>query len=766
MEEYKKLIWSRHNPRSEGKLLEQASIDFADYHNDIFNLHINEIDPMHQIEDISAADTALFLPLEMPSDPRTGQKIQQLEVKCVQPLQLFNRFPSGSVLTRQEHQHCLTVQNRINLRLPFTTADEKKKYARYQVLMEKLAPEKEMFDSFVRNHFNTHLLRRVQTIDPELNELVVRIWQAKVQERIGLQRELGGLYVLMTVVPFFGRAENATNVSFEPYGQEQEQARETGTVRNLFSENVLRCISLKRNERVLEAFAHEWTTVRCTRDQYLADVNACLSELPDVSLVVPAGALTLLLNYAQNAQEQWTIPFQVKKMADGRHVLIMDSRLPPTRLSTHARKVKAYKLLVKSFTTFLASQKSNTELDKSDATEEKDTAEVRFRPLPFDEFMKQMAQKKTANETTRENRFYQPWKLKDQEEEHQLLVCYRQDCYESFRKMRVFMNFSIKLEYQPEFGAEQMTLPELLQEWARQLLRPHSKTMRLRINSTTSTIISHHYLELRDIEEELNRLYGVKPHNLLTNVWKMLKLMRNFPAGQYLLKRDGKSTQGPSVYARPSERSGGLAGQNAPSGVSLNWEELLCKVEYDCPPLEQYDWIPIDKFVITQLHRTNTLFPCSFPHWTNLRWLNTRQSQMKAKPVEKKAPGGKKKKGVQKELAGAGAAAATTVATQMPPATKVLTPVQLARREKVRLRRQLAREKKLKAETIQQSLHQFAPYAGPVQGKNPEGNTAEGRDGAATEGKDQPISVVQQASAIVDYKSYVEQAALNPDEQL
>uniref|UniRef100_A0A182P9C9 Little elongation complex subunit 2 C-terminal domain-containing protein n=1 Tax=Anopheles epiroticus TaxID=199890 RepID=A0A182P9C9_9DIPT len=736
MDEYKKLVWSRHNPRSEGKLLEQASIDFADYHNDIFNLHINEIDPMHQLDDLGAADSALFLSLEMPTDPRTGQKVQQLELKCNDPLQLFSKFPSGSVLTRQEHQLCLTVQNRINLRLQFNSMEEKKNYARYQALMEKLAPEKEMFDSFVRNYFNTNLLRRVQTIEPDLNELVVRIWQAKVQERMALERELGGLYVLTTVVPFFGNTENKTNVEFETTGQE---ARETGTIRNLFTEKLVRCISLKRNERVLNGFAEEWSTVRCGRDEYLADVEACLSGLPNVSIVVPAGAFTLLLNLAQNTHEQWTIPFQIK-LIDGRHVLILDSRLPPSKLSTHARKVKAYKLLAKSYMTFKSQKKLTSEQGKC-SSEKSVPAEDTFKPQLFDDFMKQIVEKKASNEKLRENRFYQPWKLKDQDgEEHHLLVCFRQDCYELFRKMRVFMNISIKIEYQPEFGAEQMTLAELLQEWARQLLRPNSKTMRLRINSTTSTIISHHYLELRDIEEELNRLYSIKPRNLITNVWKMLKLMQNFPTGSYLLKRDGKSTQGPSVYGK----EGSVVGST--SGVKLNWEDLLNKVEYDCPPLEQYDWIPIDKQVLTQLHRTNTIFPCSFPHWTSVRRLNTRQSQMKVKPVETKKSSSKKK-------------AAQKGAEVLP--VKVLTPAQQARKEKVKLRKQLARQKKMEAEQIQQSLQQFAPYKGPTlakdEGKKIETSTSEGKELPAT---------LQQSVATIDYSSYAEQAAINTDKEL
>ncbi|XP_050080250.1 uncharacterized protein LOC126567926 [Anopheles maculipalpis] len=743
MEEYKKLIWSRHNPRSEGKLLEQASIDFADHHNDIFNLHINEIDPVHQIDEICSLvdESSLFLPAEMPTDPRTGQKVQQLEVKCTKSLLFFNQFPSGSVLTRDEHQLCLTVQNRINMRLPFNSAKEKKNYARYMQLMVKLAPEKEMFDSFVKNYFNTNLLRRMQTIEPELNALVVKVWQAKVRERLALERELGGQYVLMTVVPFFGCAENETNVLFEPTG---EDVHETGTVRSLFTENVLKSITLKRNERVLEDFTAEWCAVRCKRDEQIGNVRAVLQHLKDVAFVMPAGAFTLLLNYAQNMQDQWTIPFEIK-LIEGRKVLIMDSRHPPNKLSTHARKVKAYKLLVKSFMSFKGRKhlqdksKSPVKDIEEDATKEGES----FKPLLFDEYMRSLAHKtppSVVKEKIRESRFYQAWKLKDQSnDEHHMLVGFRQDCYESFRKMRVFMNVSVKVEYQPEFGAEQMTLAELLQEWCRQLLRPNSKTMRLRINGTTSAIISHRYLELRDIEEELHRLYSVKPCNLITNVWKMLKLMGNFPTGHYLLQRDGKSTQGPSVYGRKVIEK---PSQTNSAGVCLNWADLLSQIQYDCPPLEQYDWIPIDRFVITQLHRVNTIFPCSFPHWASVRTLNSRQNQMKPKAVTETKPTSKKKASPQKGK---------------PAVVKVPTPAQLMRREKMKQRKKLARQQKLKAEQIQQSLNQFAPYVGSAK-------PVEVKDGEVT-GKDTLMTAKSSGPTAVDYSTYVEQAAINSEEK-
>ncbi|XP_053679122.1 uncharacterized protein LOC128730112 [Anopheles nili] len=751
MEEYKKLLWSKHNPRSEGKLLEQASIDFADFQDDIFNLHINEIDPIHQIDEMNSrtGDPAdITLPVEMPIDPRTGQKVEQLELKCINTLQLFDRFPSGSVLKRKEHQHCLTVLNRINMRLPFTNPEDAQRYQQYQKLMEKLAPEKELFDSFVRNFFNTNLLRRVQTIDPDMNALVVAIWQEKVSERLALERERGGKYILMTAVPFGGNNNPCqSNVIFKPMGQD---AQETGVVRNLFTENILRCVSLKRNARVLDGFMVEWRAARRRYADKMSDIFSILYKMPQISIVLSAGVLAWLINNARNEQEQWTVPFQVKTLND-RNVLLVDSRHPACRMSTHVRKLQAHKLLVKSFMSFIKPQ-STTEGSSKTTTEQKSQEASKcngiasFDPLTFDEYMKKVELRRApSGHETRENRFYQPWTLEEDSETHHLLISFRQDCYESFRKMRVFMNISVKLEYQPEFGAEQMTLAELLHEWCRQLLRPNSKTMRLRVNATTSIIISHHYLELRDIEEELNRLYGVQPRSLIGNVWKMLKLLQNFPPGDYLLQRDGKSAQSLSVYSKILEKE--KANQAELGAVTINWSELLLRTEYSCPPLEQYDWIPIDKYAITYLHRQNTLLPCSFPHWTSVRKLNSRQPKPKAPP-----PKPSKKKGVPNVDGGKPA--------------KKSSAGKLLKREKMKLRKQEARKKMALAEKIQQSLNQFAPYSGSTKVK-PHENSVQPKDGS-NEGSNKsgllqaPLSVHQ---SVVDYNTYVEQSGIKPDEK-
>ncbi|KFB47541.1 hypothetical protein ZHAS_00015503 [Anopheles sinensis] len=752
MEEYKKLNWSKHNPRSEAKLLEQTAIDFALYQDDIFNLHINEIDPIHRIDDTFSNFTEH---IEMPIDPRTGQPVQELELEPCKPLRLFGQFPSGSRLRADEHQHCLVMLNRLNMRLSCTGPNESKDYARYLKIMKKLAPERELFEQFVRNYFFTHLLGRVKHIEPELDELVVNIWHKKVEERIASSPDLVGKYRLMTAVAFGGYAESLANLCLEPISRE---VLETGNVRNLFTENLLRCARLRRNQRVLEDFVDEWANIQRRRTDEFTNIFSILGQVPEVSTVIPAGTLTLLLNHARNAQEQWTVPFHVK-LFEGRRVLIMESKLPATKLSTSSRKVKAHKLLAKTFMTFPKTGEPSEHSNESDRGK-KDPKEDKFEPVSIEEYLKRVQSRGASRRTQlRDNRFYRPWKLKDGEDDHFLLIHSRQDCYESFRKERIFMNISVKLEYQPEFGAERMSMAELLQEWARQLLRPESKTLRLRVNSLTHTIISHHYLELRDIEEELTRLYGIQPQKLVANVWNTLKLLQDFPPGVYLLQRDGKIPQGLSVYAQDD-------GKTSADGVMLDFCQLVRSVEYDCPPLEQYEWTPIDKFVITKLHRENTLLPCSFPHWKLVRRLESRECHKPKQPVKKPAPnvpGAKKKKGGQ-----APTQPNSTAKTPQPVAQpKPPNAGQLLRKEKRKKRKQQLQQQKAEAEKLRQSLDQYAPYEGPAKrwsAKITKPPTATGGTGGEGISGTPSSSMDAVRPEPVDYSSYAQQALVDPSE--
>uniref|UniRef100_A0A2M4BEX0 Putative nmda receptor-regulated protein 2 c-terminus n=1 Tax=Anopheles marajoara TaxID=58244 RepID=A0A2M4BEX0_9DIPT len=743
MEAYRNLDWSKNNPLPERVLYEQYLVDLCDFPDDIFNLHIDEIDPVHEVKSRTIEDASRPVP-KLPTDPRTGETVRQLTIDTTKPLRMFNRFPSGSVLNRVEHQLCLATLNKLNMRLPMTDEKDEQNLRIYNGLMQKLAPERDMFEQFVRNHFMTNLLWRVKTISAPLNTLLVDLWRWKANrwlQQLGTTSYPSTSYQLMTAVVAVSYREHEKGVNFEPFDTEQSVI-ETGEVRRLYPENVLSCGTLLRSHRVLDPFRDEWCAMRDAKrlSNARASVEALLEHQPEISIVLSASSVALLLNEKRNSEEEWTIPFRIAMVA-GRKVLILDSKLPPVKLSTPARNAKAHRLLVKSFTAFIHTDHSSTPVVSED--EQKDTpanaasnqpTEHQYKAVRFDEYMQKVDEsaRRALDKRQHENRFYQLWKLTDEQsdEEQGVLIDFRQDFYQTFRKTRLFMNLSVKLEHQPEFGAEQMTKAELLHEWARQLLRPNSKTLRIRLDPVTHRKISSHYLELRDIEEELLRLYAIRPRHLITSMWGTLRRMQLFPVGSYLLHRDERTVQGWSVYTEVGRER---EQQFNPNAVVYDLRTRLRAIEYDLPPLEQYDWIPIDKCFITQLHRVGSVLPCSFPHWTPVRRLNTREKlKLKKKPTaddQQNALQQRVKKGKMH-----------------------------AKNIKRRERLKLLQQEKVKKEKLLHTLSQYAPYEGPSRSTTGARGVAKKAGTAAAPsasvGAQTSLKEAAMAQQPVDYNSY------------
>ncbi|XP_058830304.1 uncharacterized protein LOC131689319 [Topomyia yanbarensis] len=713
MDAYTKLDWSKNHRRSEPRLLEYFAIDFSSYEEDIFNLHINEIDPVHQLADVFKDDRVAF---EYPIDPRSGTEVRQLVIDTSKAIRLYDQFPSGSRLNRADHQHCLTVLNRLNMRLGFDTADDQEALARYRSLIGKLEKERQLFDSFVRNYFNNNLVSRKRTVDQELDDMVVMIWKRKVQTM--MQTFVNGIFHLSTAVMWLKYGKNERNVSFEPVS---EDVLEFGQVMHMYTENMLSCSTLKRSTRVLDKFLQDQSNSVAVSD--FSYVDTILKQDDDVRFVINSGTLTYLLDNASNMQSRWMIPFRIVTIGD-RNVIFIDKKLQPTKMMTHERNIKAHKYLVRSFMTILKKDMCQS-TDKNTANQKAmPGTSSEYKVYCFDKYLKLIKSRMEAKDKLERHTCLRLWKLQDNDEQYRFLIRSRMDCYESLRKMKFFINVSIKLEYQAEFGAEQMTRSELIREWTRQFMRPNSKTLRLRINAVTHTILSHHYLELRDIEDELKRTHDIEPANLITNLWQTLKLLLSFPPGEHLMQHDIKNPQTVLILSKDANATAAT--------TSVNLNEIYSSVEYEKCALEEYDWIPIDKTVITKLHREHTLLPCTFPHWNTVQHIISRENfKPKPKPVPL----------VQCKLK-----------------TKSRGN-RVRRKQKEREKKQQQRKQQSFVAKMQQSLDLFAPYAGP--------SWAAGAGGSlSNKSMEKPalaISFVKSDS--IDYKAYVDQANVQKQDQ-
>ncbi|XP_055620347.1 uncharacterized protein LOC129764845 [Toxorhynchites rutilus septentrionalis] len=706
MDAYMRLNWSKQNRRSEQRLLEQFAIDFSRYEEDIFNLHINEIDPIHQLGDVYDDDQT---PLQYPIDPRTGLEMRRLVIDTTKPFRMFEQFPTGSKLGRAEHQHCLTVLNRLNLRLGFDSPEEKEALGKYKTLMKKLGKEQCLFDSFVKKYFNTHLVGRKKIIDHELNQLVIAIWKSKVQRM--LQGISDSKFYLSTAVMWMKYGVNEQNVTFE---LASENVLELGVVKNIFTENLLHCNTLKRNKRILDQFCSDEAHFVSVDDAL--QIETILRQDESIRFVISSGALNYLLNSATNLQQRWMIPIQIRTIGD-RNVIIFGKKLQPTKMLSHDRNIKAHKYLVRSFMTITKKVRENN------AKESKPVTTPEYIPVHFDEYLHSLQKRRQSMPQSEQNVRLGLWKLSDGDNQCKFLVRSRMDCYESLRKMKFYINISIKLEYQAEFGAEQMTSSELLREWIRQFLRPNSKTLRLRIDALTHAILSHHYLELKDIEEELKRKYNIEPMNLFTNLWQTLKLLLNFPPGEHLMQHDIKNPETVMILTRDPKAL------NASSSIDLN--DIYNNVEYEQCALEEYEWVPIDRTVITKMHREHTLLPCTFPHWHNVQRIVRREKiEPKRPPPPPKVEGKPKKKKSKGN--------------------------RVRRKQKLREKKIQQQKQQAIVSQLQQSLDQFAPYEGPVRTSK-------------TNVVPSPMSATKPASPSTnltkketfDYQSYVNQANIN-----
>lgn len=239
----------------------------------------------------------------------------------------------------------------------------------------------------------------------------------------------------------------------------------------------------------------------------------------------------------------------------------------------------------------------------------------------------------------------------------------------------------------------------------------------------THAILSHHYLELKDIEEELKRTYDIEPANLITNLWQTLKLLLNFPPGEHIMQHDIKNKETIMI----------LSGDSMTSAVcsSIDLGELYSKVEYVRPALESYQWIPIDSSVITQLHREHTLLPCTFPHWNNVQRIVSREKFKHKRPVAPPPSGPSGAKSKKKKSKG--------------------------RKQRDREKKLQKQKQKVFVNEIQQSLSEFAPYQGPSRGHAFMTNAS----------KKDPTDQISLAKARepFDYQAYMKQASAKKEDE-
>jgi NMDA receptor-regulated gene protein 2 C-terminus len=620
----------------------------ADNETDVFYTNLNEIDHIHY-DDHRRRQSSGEQFTVLPIDPRTNSIVDRVQIDMTgqkQANSIFNKFPTKSKLNRGQQQTCLRALHRIHTPYEQLNQSEKANRDAYHQLLPKIDPENQEFNQFVRSYFMANLVARKRKISPPLNSFVENNWRRNVGKLLLADDQR---YQLQSALPLTSDLTPNAQVSVKFV----ETLKQTGWIpRSKFE---ITHTTYSHLRRCLDQMSH-------LQDQKLKSQAACrntlvdeLLEDRDLDIITNLSTLIQLCNFPDNTMTAWSVPFEIVGREDNASTIILQKPLPPLAMSTHSRNMKAHKYAFKS--SFLHFQHKSAfslernlklgdipELTPPVESKKRATREDEpFRVQDFDEYLREVQKRLTPAEN---NEFFSNTTCRLHELQTELgdplkmAVITHQDCCEKIDGQLVNLNLSLKLEFQPEFGAEEMSKAELIREWFR--LRfgdPKSKNMRVRIDAQTSNCLTHQYLDLAAIEEELQRLYACRPSDLLRQFHSTMTIVRTFPEGQYLLRHDEKNADKVMIYQRIESAAG--------STLSLH-EQYSTAVQYERSHLEHHDWTKIDRLLATQAHLRSCVLPGIFPHWGNKTRLIQDRVKVVVKPAKLTPQQRKKAKKVQK----------------------------------------------------------------------------------------------------------------------
>ncbi|KAK2169995.1 hypothetical protein LSH36_5g11026 [Paralvinella palmiformis] len=163
-----------------------------------------------------------------------------------------------------------------------------------------------------------------------------------------------------------------------------------------------------------------------------------------------------------------------------------------------------------------------------------------------------------------------------------------------------FAHIQTKLEYQPQYGMEQMTHSEICKAWLALQLRPHTSLLRVRVNAYTGEIMEQKLLTANDILPQRSPFH---PGYAMCNLYRILQKLKKLPCGDFLLSHNPGQL---SCHIKTTTQS--------TSGV---YDLHKAYLQQSNPTTNQYTettvpWIPIDPGQMLPFHNKYQCIPAMF----------------------------------------------------------------------------------------------------------------------------------------------------------
>lgn len=444
---------------------------------DVFFCNLLEIDPyhlQHMHENMLSPNEIESMPDELKPrkflDPRTGTEIPSHEcnhrnVNLEKRNIFLNNYIQASSLPKSQHVAGLSLMCGIKSSTEQTTEEQN-----CQMLYESSAAnrfqEKQLFLDKLREHYFAKLSQRFHDVPPSINYFITQKWKKQLIEMY--RRLANARYCMRTGISL---QPSHCAVKFDYLHQEH-----LGNVPKMSDKHIE---YLRQSfPKLMKTYSQQKTR------QLLSAVRTKVNELileHDIDFVIPISTMKLILNI--NSRSDWLFCMTVRESAKStpfypKKEIIFEKPLPPMCLSGNERYHKGAKYLIYSC---LNQAETENSIDTETETPS-DSGCIEYKICSNDEFIRQYPK----NECCYENRTFTIVEISGcddiecDEETFRILIPNKQATYKKNDDNGEiqFVNFSPKIEFQAEYGAEIMTKDELLQEWCNLFFRPKACTER------------------------------------------------------------------------------------------------------------------------------------------------------------------------------------------------------------------------------------------------------------------------------------------------
>lgn len=418
-------------------------------------------------------------------DPRTGIEIpthqcNHKDANFEKQNIFLKKYIQASSLSRAQHTACLNVMRGFKLR-PESATDEQNDKILYESSASNRLQEKQLFLDKLRENYFAQLSYRFHHVPPSINYFILQKWKKQLIE---MHRRLANArYCMRTAISL---QPSETTVNIKHFHQER-----LGCVPKMSGE----CIEYLKQSFPKLMNAYEQQKVKRISIAVKEKVNELIEE-HDVGFVIPISILKLIFN--SSSKNDWLFCVTVRESAKStpfhpQKEIIFEKPLPPTYLSGNERHRKGAKYLLYSclnrnpsnFFNCKDQTESETGIDTNMQAHEIESKisdeNIEYKIFNNDEFIKQYPK----HECSFENQTFTILEMGcddagNGDETFKILIPTKQAAYKKNKENGEvqFVNYSPKIEFQAEFGAETMTKDELLREWCDLYFRPKTSTER------------------------------------------------------------------------------------------------------------------------------------------------------------------------------------------------------------------------------------------------------------------------------------------------